>query len=423
MGKRTARLTFSISDVLKILLCLQIWNTYTILLGYSTIFRWGTVLCILLEVILVKGCIVNGRGLSKGQIIWIVSVIYFWVGCIYSVDRNSTMTYCVSISTASFILFIVLKTRFYTGCYNLLYGLLIFSLATVYLNFFVHDLMTRYFSFLIPESIRNTVVSDVLAGAYSGIFADRANAAFGLNIGFAISYIKYITKQKKGKKYLILSGLFWVGIILTGKRTLAIIPAILVLASMLIKSRNQRKNRIYVALIVICLAIIFILTAFPQSISFFFRGDSDDLLNSRGTVLWPVAIQMFMSHKLFGTGINTYNTILNQSNLNNSTLSTWSSHAHNIYIQILGETGILGLILIVSFIFLNLNKTMYLLKRQDNKERNTLLLISLSIQLIWSIYGLTGNTFYYSQQLLCYIFCVATMEAISNEKNRYIDIS
>lgn len=422
MGKRAARLTFSISDIIKILLCFQIWNTYTIFLRYSTLFRWGTVACMLLEIILVKKCAIRGNALSKEQIIWIIAIIYFWVGCIYSVDRNSSVSYCISISTASVILFVVLKIQFYAKCYNLLYTFMTFSLATIYLNFFVHDLMTNYFSFLLPEAIRSTVVSDISAGAYSGIFADRANAAFGLNIGFAISYIKYMTKQKRKNRYLILSGLFWGGIILTGKRTLAIIPVILILAFMLIKSANRRKNRIYVTLIIICLGAIFIITAFPQSISFFSRGKTDDLLNSRGTVLWPVAIQMFMSHKLFGTGINTYNIILNQSNLNDNTLSTWSSHAHNIYIQILGELGIVGLLLIVSFIFCNIRKTIRLLKQQNSDQREVLLFISLSIQLIWAVYGLTGNTFYYSQQLLCYILGVATLEAIENEKNRHTDI-
>ena len=52
-----------------------------------------------------------------------------------------------------------------------------------------------------------------------------------------------------------------------------------------------------------------------------------------------------------------------------------------------------------------------------------LLIISLFIQLIWAVYGLTGNTFFYAQQLLCYLFALATKEAVNNEKGRSTDVS
>lgn len=410
-------------DLIKILLCLQMWNTYTKLLGYSNLFRWGMIFCILIQVVFVRGYILNHTNFSRGQKVWIFLLCYFWLGMIYSLNRESTMAYCISITTASIFMFIVFKTKFYEKCFDFLYVILLFSLVTIYLNFFIHNLMIDYLSFLIPQAIKKSLENEVAAGVYSGIFADRANAAFGLNIGFAISYIKYITEKNKEKKYLLLAALFLGGIVITGKRTLALIPVIIVIVSLLIKTQNKKFKRIYMVSIMCCIGAIILFAVFPSSKSFFVRSGSSDFLNSRDSVLWPVAIEMFKGHKILGTGINTYNTILNNNNLADATLSTWTSQAHDIYIQILAETGIVGAFGVIYFIIFNMKRTIHLLKIKINENIQFLLWISLSIQLIWAIYGITGNTFYYSQQLLCYIFSVSMMEAISNEKNRNFNIS
>lgn len=421
--KLTIKTKITMSDVIEILVCLQIWNTYTVLLKYGTLFRWGMVVCLVLQALYVRGNIVKHIRLSTEQKIWIVSLLYFWSGIIYSVNRQATIKYCVSITTASFLILVILKRGFYKKCYDFIYILLLFSLVTIYLNFLIPNLMTDYLSFLIPTSVRETLYNDVLGGIYSGIFADRANAAFGLNIGFAISYAKYITQADRQKKYLILAGLFFGGIIFTGKRTLLLIPVIIVLVSLMLKSDNKQNKRKYVAIIILCICAVVLLSVFPTLRTFFVRDGSDDLLNSRSTVLWPVAFKMFNSHKLLGIGINTYNSVLNSQNIMDATLSTWSSHAHNIYIQMLGETGIIGFVLLVCIVIVNIRKTIKLLRRKNSESMQVLLIISLFIQLIWAVYGLTGNTFFYAQQLLCYLFALATKEAVNNEKGRSTDVS
>ena len=421
--KLTIKSKITMSDVIKILVCLQIWNTYTVLLKYSTLFRWGMVACLVLQALYIKGNIVKHIRFSTEQKIWIVSLIYFWSGIVYSINKQATIKYCISMTTASFLILVILQSVFYKKCFDFLYILLLFSLMTIYLNFFIPNLMTDYLSFLIPTSVREALYNDVLGSIYSGIFADRANAAFGLNVGFAISYAKYIMQTNKQKKYLILAGLFFGGIIFTGKRTLLLIPVIIVLVSLTLKTDNKKNKRKYVAIIGLCICAIGLVSVFPSLRTFFVRDGSDDLLNSRSTVLWPVAFKMFDSHKLLGTGINTYNSVLNSQNIMDATLSTWSSHAHNIYIQMLGETGIIGFVLLVCIVIVNIRKTIKLLKRKNSESMQVLLMISLSIQLIWSVYGLTGNTFFYAQQLLCYLFAIATKEAVNNEKDRSIDVS
>lgn len=78
--------------------------------------------------------------------------------------------------------------------------------------------------------------------------------------------------------------------------------------------------------------------------------------------------------------------------------------------------------MLITVLFVNLKKTIKLFECNKNKIVHFVLFSSLSIQIIWIVYGLTGNPFYYSQQLLTYIFAVSAMEEISNDKNRCFNI-
>ena len=129
--KLTIKTKITMSDVIEILVCLQIWNTYTVLLKYDTLFRWGMVVCLVLQALYVRGNIVKHIRLSTEQKIWIVSLLYFWSGIIYSVNRQATIKYCVSITTASFLILVILKRGFYKKCYDFIYILLLFSLVTI----------------------------------------------------------------------------------------------------------------------------------------------------------------------------------------------------------------------------------------------------------------------------------------------------
>lgn len=324
----------TLSDIIIILLCLQMWNTYTILLGFSTVLRWGMVFCIGIQMVFNKKHVLHVDKKSLGQKLWLIMLIYFWLGSLYSLNKNATISYCISITTATILLYVVLRPKFYKKCLEVFYAILIFSLITIYLNFIIHNLMTNYLAFCIPDSIRPAVNLEVSSGVYSGIFADRANAAFALNIGFAISYAKsWIEEKKKNKKkYLILTVLFFIGILVTGKRTLALIPIIIILMSMILKTKNKKNQIILSIMISISVVLLIILTFTTDLSSLFMRKGSDDIFNSRSSILWPIAFKMFNGHKLFGTGINTYNTIINNDYWNNATLSSWINQAHNIYI-------------------------------------------------------------------------------------------
>lgn len=409
-------------DILVILTSVLILNTYTFLLRYYSGIRW-------IIVFLIVFCCVFGpkcfgfrfsKRLIKHNILWIVCTIYLWLGYIYSYDRASTVTYCIAFSSYILLLFVGKIKKYYKKLFDFLEKLLLICAISIYLNVIIPDLMTRFLRFLLSPIVVSAVESFVSRHIYTGFFGDNANAAFAMNIGFAIAFSNYI--NKKNNRYLIESVLFFGTLIFIGKRMLIITPVILICISALCIVKNKAIKRSIVGVLVLLLVIFCLSISVPSINRLFFRN-SDDLLNSRATVLWPVAFFMFNSNHLFGTGINTFNYIIRFNNANDLTLAEWGNQAHNIYIQLLGETGIVGIVLFVTLWIVNLTRTVNLIK--GNKSDKSILSKSLLLQVLWFVYGMTGNTFYYSAQLLVYIVAVGCMESIRNEKykNSNLNIS
>lgn len=402
-----------IIGLLATLTSILILNTYSFLLRYYSVLRWIVVIIIVL-------CCVFGpkswgfrfsKQLIKNNLLWIVFSIYLWLGCIFSYDKDSSVNYCIVFTSYMLLLFVGKMKKYYEKLFDILEMFLLFGAFSIYVNLLIPNIMIGPLRFFISPAAISNVEVFVSKHVFTGIFGDNANAAFAMNIGFAISLIKYISKRVN--KYLIQSIFFFGTLLFIGKRMLIIIPIIMICISalLLVKSKSLKRN--IVGVLILLILIFAIATTIPSVEKLFFRN-SDDLLTGRSTILWPIAFMMFNSRKMFGTGINTFNYMINTSNTNNTTLANWGYHAHNIYIQLLGETGLIGIVFLGSLLLVNITRTVRLIK--SNSADRRILSISMLLQVLWIIYGMTGNTFYYTAQLLVYIVAVGCMEAVRNEK-------
>ena len=75
--------------------------------------------------------------------------------------------------------------------------------------------------------------------------------------------------------------------------------------------------------------------------------------NSSYGVLFNSSIQVWEQNKLFGVGLKNFGLICDKYILIIQDIHpTCSNHPHNLYLQILSETGIIGLILFASLFFI-----------------------------------------------------------------------
>ena len=87
----------------------------------------------------------------------------------------------------------------------------------------------------------------------------------------------------------------------------------------------------------------------------------------------------------------------------------WSSQAHNIFYQLLGETGIIGtfLFLCVCAITLYIFFRLYRKKNVLEKFDLALLFVGSCFVILTLVYGLTGNVIYYTNQIMFFFLGIS----------------
>jgi len=117
-----------------------------------------------------------------------------------------------------------------------------------------------------------------------------------------------------------------------------------------------------------------------------------DLTNDRSNVtrilLWKSSLLIFYNNLINGVGLNNFSVEINKDKyFNQSMVST--AHAHNNFLQLASETGLIGLF---SFLFLLYNVINFLIKfikKEKNKNYQSFYISVLGVFILYNLQGLT----------------------------------
>lgn len=197
-------------------------------------------------------------------------------------------------------------------------------------------------------------------GRIAGFFNDRwvigRFLIFILPIYFGVFCIRYNNLNKLFKIFFIISFFFmFTVIIFSGERAAFLSLVIYVFFIMSYLIRKIKTSQIF--LLTIFFPIFF-------SIPFIFSETSERLMHNviiyatnfdldinQYLSMWLTSIKIFFDNPIIGIGPNNYRYICNQDIYN---ISIWScsTHPHNVTLQILSETGLIGFFFVYSvFLF------------------------------------------------------------------------
>lgn len=222
---------------------------------------------------------------------------------------------------------------------------------------------------------------------------------------FAISLASVYIKKHVTIYYIILTVLIG-GFILIGKLGFILFTICSVLVMHYIKSSEKTKVVliIFFFLLAILGTIFLLFVGFDQIVKVLF---SDEVTNGR-TLLYRKAIEYFMENPLWGLGWAGYRHTFNIQR------NGIYYEAHNVYLQLLCETGIIGIACYILFFVINIRQSLLVLRNVKNMKDDSYkkyIYFALYLQIFFLFYGISGN-FLYDLSFLLYAYASAIPWAI-----------
>jgi len=221
------------------------------------------------------------------------------------------------------------------------------------------------------------------------LFPDPHMTAFFLGLILPLVFSLYLLAKKQSFWLLIINSLLFVALVLTFSRGgyLGILFGLAVVLVLSWRRLTQKKKALVLTVVVLTLfvAIFFaqpILYRFFSSFSFLDNSSLDRL------AIWQNSFKVFLSHPLFGVGLGNYPLEADPlASYRNPTTS------HNLYLDILAETGIFGLLAWLFLIFGSVWRLAASIRQKDSKK-NFDFSIALKIGLIGSLVYFSVHSFF-----------------------------
>ncbi len=240
---------------------------------------------------------------------------------------------------------------------------------------------------------------------FPGFTSQVGYTSFFLSMAFGALYC--FRKSVYSRWFVPIAIILVFGMLLTGKRG----PILFLLTSLLLiyfyegRGRDRFIRVFQIALIIIAAYFaLYLLATFTDNPSIGRIFDSvqewvftRDIEDAGRDQLRNQAWSYFNDHVLFGIGWANFKNLF----------VLRSTHVHNIYVQLLCETGIVGFVIFVVFFVNNNVRTLRKIKlsEQDSYEYSWLML-SLFMQIYFLLYGISGNPLYDVEETILYFFAV-----------------
>lgn len=290
------------------------------------------------------------------------------------------------------------------------------AIATIFLWIFPSIAINNIVP-LFDSSVRNELVRQISNGYATGLCTHYSVNGIYLAIGSGVAIIRY--SHKKTIKNLMEFILIFIALLLTAKRGPILFCIISLLVCYIVYNKTSIKSIIKFFSIII---IIFLAVMVIKDISIFkdvverFTNFGADITGGRKP-LYDLAYNMFTKNEIIGNGWGSYKYFANESIIGSIYGGNSFMYAHNVYLQVLAETGIIGLIMYLFFILFCLITNIKLIKNEFGLNKN-LLTFSLFIQVYYILYSLTGNALYDFCIFIPYVLSISMCFSIARESKR-----
>lgn len=317
-------------------------------------------------------------------------------------------------------------------------GFAMFFTIGVLFQAFATDLYLKTVYQIFNTSGKASVMYLLTKGYYSGFTHQTAHTAGYLLVGIGATLFSLNWSDKRQAKIDIFQLVIMVfALILTGKRAHFIFMLMAIFSVMFMNavfSKNFKKFMLILAGAVTVSVLLLVITDLLGVSNLLdrmlltitrFRNGQD--ISSGRTKLYKAAWEQFKEHPVFGIGWFQF-----QKTNMGILIDNVGSNVHNIYLQLLLETGIVGFLLFIIASIFTLVRTIqyYLVVMKENIiENKTFVQFSFFYQIFFLLYGFTGNglndknfTSMYFIAIALYAIAYSSEEPTIIREAKFVDI-
>lgn len=348
--------------------------------------------------------------------LWIIYLIMLCINGFFITNYRSNAAQFIAYNIVVYLTYMCIKSskNVSSKVLDLFYVCSGIHVCCIILQLIFTNAIMKVNLLILPSSGYQTNALALNNNYYSGITIQPAAAGLFATIFVGIAFIKLITNSEAKPKAIFKLLIGIVALLLTQKRSflMASLTAIVLIYVFYDPNKNRKKViKILKIVSVISTVIIITLVFIPETRNIVQRILKTENILSGRELMYDEMKEWLSNNIVLGVGIGTADAKFNYG-------------GHNIYLQTLAETGLVGFCLLYPLLFIifieNIKVAKELFENANNKEKS-ILLYSLYMQVILFIYGLTGNPIYDYTFFINFVIVMALPIAIRrrliNEKN------
>lgn len=421
--KTNIELSFNIRKISTTLLTLYVLTASLYVAVFNSLLAQIMILCIIIMLLVTHLLLTKSNLLIKRtDALFMLSII----ALMFSLHDNVLITANIA-GPIIFMLLIIISILIRGEAENFIPGLKlikwggIFYALSVLLNFISPSIYEKVYLSILRSNVADNIRASIEGGYYTGFTGQVGYTAGYIAFSLGIIGVGLMVDKKEHSRRILRSSsiliVLIIGLLLTQKRAHLVIMAVsLMLIFITYSQNNTEKIKKVIKGFVLSLLVLFIVISLSNYTeigrilfarileSFNDIAEGQDITSNR-TNLWIHAWNVFLQNPLFGIGWGNFN----DSIIGAVTVYT-KMDTHNIYLQLLSETGIIGTTLILLPLFSTYAYTLKVARtiKSNNVPRNyqVIVLYSFYIQTFTLLYGLTGNPLYDYTFLSMYLLSI-----------------
>lgn len=411
------------------------WHAYISILPYiklEAVILSMTLISLTLSMIKNKNSIIK---LTRIDFLWFLFIIFFFPS-VFDLRLPQIFQLYVFITCIAFIVFVKTDIDNFSVSFKLIKIAGFLYAIGVLFQYFLPNLYFQYVYPIFNDRTQTEVRLLYRKNLYSGFTFQTAYTAGHIvnGLGLILFSLKMRTR-KQNIVDIILLFLLFLALIFTGKRGHMLFSLISIIITCLSLSSGISKFK---KLISIILILSIFMTGFIFVSEYIglenklvnsyknivFRTSNREDITSGRVLLYRNALELFKEHPIRGIGWGNFR----EQSL--GILSTTrKSHVHNIYLQLLTETGIICFAVFLVALIYTYYKTYKLLVLMRDEKLNLSLnwrsgiLFSFYSQTFFILYGITGNLLTDKMFLVMYFIAVSIVGSAIKEIKEKEDIN